>query len=476
MIFTSYTYVIFVLAVFLIYWCLPVTWRKPLLIVASYLFYCSWKWQYGLLLLGVTLFDWGYARWVLSRFGSTGLLSLGVVINLAPLLYFKYTHFLLVNLAAVVGATGLSWHLSIPEILLPLGISFFSFQGMAYLVDVAAGEQPIARLQDFILFKAFWPQLIAGPIIRPGELREQLEAPRELAYDDLAYGAQRVINGFFKKVVVADTLSPFADMVFLPGASVNGIDVIVGALAFGLQIYFDFSGYSDIAIGTARLFGFVFPENFNWPYLANSPQEFWTRWHMTLSRWIRDYVFTPLAFAGRGYPWAKHWWLLGAMAICGLWHGAQWTFVCWGLWHGLLIVANQTVLKVFFVDGVTSRGSGGYGKIAAWAVTFGLVTYGWIFFRAASLAQVWSMSKAAVTFRGGFRPAVLRENAVLITVTVLGSMLLLAAWDRFARRPLQVPSGIWPLSRAIGVGITVIMIISVIVFDSEAKTFVYFQF
>lgn len=476
MIFTSYTYVVFVLAVFFIYWSLPVAWRKPLLIAASYLFYCSWKWQYGFLLLGVTLFNWGYARWILSRSSATGLLFIGVAINLAPLVYFKYTHFLLANLDAVLHAVELSWHLPMPEILLPLGISFFTFQGMAYLVDVAAGEPPLMSLQDFMQFKAFWPQLIAGPIIRLGEIREQLETPRLLDYDNLAYGTQRIIKGFFKKVVVADTLAPFADMAFFPGASVNGLDVIVGAVIFGLQIYFDFSGYSDIAIGTARLFGFVFPENFDWPYLARSPQEFWTRWHMTLSRWIRDYVFTPLVFVGRRHPRVKHWCLLGAMAICGLWHGAQWTFICWGVWHGLLLVANQTLLKPFFVDEAASRGGGVFRKMSAWALTFGLVTYGWIFFRAASLAQVWSMTKAAVTLKGGLRPAVLRENAILIAFVVLAAMLLSGVWDHFARRSPNDESGERLWRQALGVGVTVIMIISVIVFDSEAKTFVYFQF
>jgi alginate O-acetyltransferase complex protein AlgI len=475
MIFTSYSYVAFVLAVFLLYWLLPGQWRKPLLIIVSYLFYCSWKWQYGFLLLGVTFFNWSYARWILSRANSTGLLFLGIAINLAPLVYFKYTGFLLTNLAAALGAAGVSWHLSIPEILLPLGISFFSFQGMAYLIDVAAGEPPINGVQDFVLFKAFWPQLIAGPIIRPGELREQLETPRVLDYGDLAYGTQRVLNGFFKKVVVADTLAPFADMVFLPGAVVNGVDVIAGAMVFGLQIYFDFSGYSDIAIGTARLFGFVFPENFNWPYLASSPQEFWTRWHMTLSRWIRDYVFTPLAFAGRRYSWAKHWWLLGAMAACGLWHGAQWTFVCWGVWHGVLLLANQTILKPLFPYDTALQGGSVIRKAFACALTFGLVTYGWVFFRAASLTQVWSMTTAAITLRGGFRPAVLRENAILIAFTVLVAMLLLGAWDRRSRQTQDVAErSLW--RRALGVGTAVIMIISVIVFDSEAKTFVYFQF
>ena len=275
----------------------------------------------------MSLFNWAYARRVVSKVESTGVLIAGIAVNLAPLLYFKYTGFFLSNM---VSAANLCWGpdgtLRLPDIILPLGISFFTFQGIAYLVDVASGEEPFESASDFLLFKGFWPQLIAGPIIRPGEIREQILGERALGYENFSFGCRRILHGFFKKVVLADTLAPFVDMVYLPGAAPNAVDAAVGTLAFGLQIYFDFSAYSDIAIGTARLFGFVFPENFDWPYLSRSPQEFWARWHMTLSRWIRDYVFTPMTFAFRDRPSTAMVWLLVAMVVCGFWHGAQWTF------------------------------------------------------------------------------------------------------------------------------------------------------
>jgi alginate O-acetyltransferase complex protein AlgI len=475
MIFTSYTYVAFLLLAFVLHWSIPARWRQPLLIVASYVFYCSWQWQYGFLLLGVTLFNWSYGRWVLAGRERRFALSLGVLVNLTPLFYFKYTGFALVNLNTLAALVGAPVVLPIPEIVLPLGISFFTFQGIAYLVDVAAGDSPIRNLGRFMLYKAFWPQLIAGPIIRPEEIHEQLVTPRTLTYENVALGCRRILTGFCKKIVLADTLAPIADVAFLPGASVHALDVAVGAVAFGLQIYFDFSAYSDIAIGSARLFGYVFPENFHWPYLARSPQEFWNRWHMTLSRWIRDYVFTPLTFAHRSRPALAHVWLIVAMAGCGLWHGAQWTFVCWGLWHGVLLVANQTVLRRLLLPASAEARAGVRDWFGA-ALTFAMVTLGWILFRAQNLGQVGEMLESLVTLRGGLRPAVLRENAILIVAAILLSMWAGAAaqraWAGLGARWAAAP---WLLGRLKPVAYA-LMIVAVIIFDREAQAFVYFQF
>jgi len=462
-IFTSYTYVAFLLAAVVLHWSLPQAFRKPFLILASYVFYCSWKWQYGFLLLAVSLFNWAYGRFVLPKAASGRPLAAGVLVNLAPLVYFKYTGFALENAASVLSLFG--WHVSPPvlSIVLPLGISFFTFQGIAYLIDVATGEEPFVRLQDFLLFKAFWPQLIAGPIIRPGQIREQIETPRPLDYDLFAEGAQRILFGFFKKVVLADMLAPTVELVFASKASPAFVDVAVGILGFGLQIYFDFSAYSDIAIGTARLFGFVFPENFDWPYTARSPQEFWRRWHMTLSRWIQDYVFTPLNFATRGRPGLGYLWLVVAMAICGLWHGAQWTFVLWGVWHGLLLVASSTILK---------RLRGPAGLI----FTFAAVQLGWLLFRAQSLGQAGRYLRTLLTMEGGLRPAVVRENAVLAVLVVLIG-LVAAPWvrDLLDALPARVPHA-EALGRFARPLVYTLLIVAVIVLDHEARAFVYFQF
>ncbi|MBJ6723173.1 MBOAT family O-acyltransferase [Geomesophilobacter sediminis] len=477
MIFTSYTYLLFLSMVFLLYWSMPPRWRNVLLIAASYFFYSTWDWRFGFLLLGISVFNWAYGRFLATRQEANTPLVLGVLVNLVPLLYFKYTGFFLTNLAALVTAAGGGWHLDIPKIILPLGISFFTFQGVAYLVDVWVGEEPFQRLRDFLLFKAFWPQLIAGPIIRPHEIADQILATRHVTQADLAFGCQRILFGFFKKVVIADALSTYIDAVFLRGATPNGVDAIFATFGFGLQIYFDFSAYSDIAIGSARLFGFTFPENFNWPYAAPSPQEFWTRWHMTLSRWIRDYVFTPISFSTRNYPRLALLWLLVAMAICGLWHGAQWTFVAWGCWHGSLLVLNQTALKGIFTLNRKKLSKGAYfiRYLIGWGVTYLMVNLAWVLFRAQDMTSALSMYRAIFTLKGGLHPAVMRENTMVFIGVVALALLAL----QVARPWLEVNLGQQrphPLHISGRALVYTAMIVAVIVFDTSSKAFVYFQF
>ncbi|MCL4752389.1 MAG: hypothetical protein KJ015_19660 [Myxococcales bacterium] len=474
--FASYTYIAFLFATFVVHWLLPVKLRKPFLVVASYVFYCSWDWRFGFLLAAVSVFSWAWGLLLVKKDGGPWLL-VGVVVELLPLLYFKYTNFFLLNVAAVARAGGATWRPDALSIILPLGVSFFTFQGIAYLVDIASGEKPFRRLSDFLLFKGFWPQLIAGPIIRPEEIREQIEEPRQLDYGDVSEGTKRILSGLFKKVVVADTLAPIVDAVFLPNAQVAFVDVSVAVVAFGLQIYCDFAGYSEIAIGSARLFGYRFPENFDWPYLARSPQEFWQRWHMTLSRWIRDYVFTPLSFMSRRSPRLGPLWLVVAMALCGLWHGAAWTFVLWGLWHGTMLVANQTLLRPLFA-GLDSdpRARARLRGVLAWGVTSVGVFAGWLLFRAQNLGQVGSMLKTLVLLDGGIRPRVLRENEVLVAaVLVLGVLLvqlLRGRWSWVAERIRRRPR-----LRAAFVGaIAVLGMLAVIVLDKQSQAFVYFQF
>jgi D-alanyl-lipoteichoic acid acyltransferase DltB (MBOAT superfamily) len=479
MIFTSYTYVIFLILAFFLYWTLPNGYRKPLLIVFSYTFYCYWRWEFGLLLLGSTLFNWFYAKYLFSKKPPGKMLALGIMINLLPLLYFKYTGFFLSNIGSIFRFLGHGFNPIMLNIILPLGISFSTFQSIAYLVDVSAGEKPFIKLQDFFLFKTFWPQLLAGPIIRPAEIKAQIESKPHLNYDDFSYGLRRILLGFFKKVIFADTLAPYVDMVFISNLAPGAIDILAGVLAFGLQIYFDFSAYSDIAIGSARLFGFIFPENFDIPYISSSPQEFWNRWHKTLSRCIKDYIFTPLAFKTRRHPVLTNLWLVIAMAICGLWHGAQWTFVLWGVWHGVLLVANQTIFKGFFsglTDNIRARLS--LRGLLATALTFTMVTAGWLLFRAKDLAQVFDLGKSLVTFKGGFRPLLLRENALLIISTIFVGLIFVYILRAF-RHNLKGKRNLlfWQLSaKIIRPVMYALAIIAIIIFDKQAKAFVYFQF
>ena len=434
-------------------------------------FYASWDWRFTFLLLGISIFNWAYGRYAIAQ--RNAALWPGIAVNLLPLIIFKYSGFLYANVSAVGHALGAGWPRTIPlDIILPLGLSFFTFQGIAYLIDVATGEEPF-ELIDFLLYKSLWPQLIAGPIIRPGEIRADIDRDRRLDYGDCAIGVQRILFGFFKKIILADQLAPIVDAVFVSKFP-NALDAGVALVAFGMQIYFDFSAYSDIGIGSARLFGFRYPENFQWPYAAHSPQEFWNRWHMTLSRWIRDYVFTPLAFATRNRPRWTNVWLVVAMAIVGLWHGAQWTFVLWGVWHGVLLVANQTVFKKFFEKARSSR----VVALFATAFTFALVTLGWLLFRAESIAQVGDFLTAIFTIRGGLhlRPSTLRVNDILISFIYFAGLLLvqmtrgrLVEWSA---RQGSVQRVLWTLRPVAYVA----MILAVIFLDQEAQKFVYFQF
>jgi alginate O-acetyltransferase complex protein AlgI len=481
MIFTSYTYLLFLIAAFLIHWSLPGRLRKPFLVFASYVFYCSWKWQYGFLLLGVSLFNWCYARWVVSRVQSMSSLVLGIMVNLGALIYFKYTYFILGNVSAIAHVLGLNWHSPTLNIILPLGISFFTFQGIAYLFDVAAGEEPLEHLLDFLLFKSLWPQLIAGPIVRLHEIREQILTPRLLDYSNVAEGSQRILFGFFKKVALADNLAAPVEMVFSSLSVPNAMDAAAAMLGFGMQIYFDFSAYSDIAIGTALLFGYRLPENFNWPYTARSPRDFWNRWHMTLSRWIRDYLFTPMSFASRKRPALMPLWLLVAMALCGLWHGAAWTFVLWGVWHGLLLVGDAFLAKKFPAPAGQPTETFTLKSFPGMIITFVLVNLGWLLFRAQSVKQALVFVRSMITVHGGVRPGILRENAVLMIGVMFAGLIFAQLIHRPAERLMslmrQHPSRAvnWTMY-LVKPAIYAAMIACIIIVDQEAQAFVYFQF
>lgn len=475
--FASYTYFGFIALCFALHWLLPERVRKPFLVAASYVFYGSWNWQLCFLLLAVSVFAWGYGLLLARREGAGHWLLAGILVELAPLLYFKYSGFILQNVVAVGQLLGRDWPLAIPHVLLPLGISFFTFQGIAYLVDVAAGETPFRSLLDFLLYKGFWPQLIAGPIIRPGEIHDQIATSRSLRAEDLGEGGKRILFGLFKKMVLADMVAEYVDAAFVPSAHPGMVDAVAGILGFSLQIYWDFAGYSDIAIGSARLFGFKFPENFDFPYLSRSPQEFWSRWHMSLSRWIRDYVFTPISFAFRGSRGMALGALVFAMAVCGLWHGAAWTFVAWGVWHGVALALNQSVLRRLF--GHLEPGSPARSRLrglCGWLLTLAAVDFGWLLFRARDFGQVREMLSALLSLRGGLRPMVLRENGVLIIALLFASLLLVQALRPQVARLIARLDDRPRLARPVRGVIYAIVILAVVVFDKEAKTFVYFQF
>ena len=369
------------------------------LAAASLFFYGWWNPRYLLLLCGSVIFNYLIGRRLAQSptraKGDQAMLWLGVAGNLAVLGAFKYAAFFAVNANALAGVS-----LPVPHIVLPLGISFFTFTQIAYLVDAYRKEVREYRFIHYGLFVTFFPHLLAGPVLHHAEVMPQFARARSFSFDpeNFAVGLTIFAIGLFKKVVLADGIAEFATPVFdaaRDGATLSFLAAWGGALAYTFQLYFDFSGYSDMAIGLARLFGIVFPANFNSPYKAASIIDFWRRWHMTLSRFLRDYLYIPLG-GGRCHPLRRHANLMATMLLGGLWHGAGWTFVIWGGLHGLYLVANHGWREV------QMRWLGGYALPRAFAqlLTFLAVVVAWVFFRAESLPAAQAMLEGMAGLNG----------------------------------------------------------------------------
>lgn len=356
--------------------------REWLLIAASFFFYGYWDYRLIPLLAGSIIANWLFAK-VIRAEGSRAAFVAGIALNLGIIGVFKYADFFAGSLAWALGEVHSPWN-----IVLPLGISFFTFQQISYLADRYRGEAPEYGFRQYALYISFFPQLIAGPIVRHNQLIPQLDASplREGLHERLSRGATLLTIGLAKKVFIADVAARIADPLFSAAGerALSTVDAWAGVLAFTFQIYFDFSGYSDMAIGMALMFGLVLPVNFNAPYRATSIREFWRRWHMTLSHFLRDYLYIPLGGARQGMA-VQALALTTTMFLGGLWHGAAWTFAAWGLLHGagLVIHAWWSRLALFRLPAV-----------AAWAVTMVFVITGWVLFRAESFGEAHAMLQA----------------------------------------------------------------------------------
>lgn len=388
MVFQSYEFLIFFCGLLGAYFWLPARGQNLLLIAASYVFY-GWIHQWYLLLIGVTtLFDWACAlgmersRTPLQR-KAFFILSVGV--SLATLCAFKYFGFFTENITALLSAVGLMPSPILLKIALPAGISFFTFQSISYAIDVYRKELPACRsLIEYATFAAFFPQLVAGPIERAGHMLPQYRVRRQLDFVTIRSGLVLVLWGLFQKIAIADSASMLADKVF----SIKDASFPVlwgGVIAFGVQIYADFSGYTAIARGTARIIGIELCPNFNHPYIAQSPSDFWRRWHMSLGRWFKDYVFIPLG-GSRTTPWLVRRNLLIVFLLSGLWHGAGWNFIIWGLFHGLLLCTWPLLAQAVPIFG---KAGGAAGVVFRVIATFTIMHIGRVFFREQDLAMIW---------------------------------------------------------------------------------------
>jgi alginate O-acetyltransferase complex protein AlgI len=478
MIFHSLDFAAFLIVTLILYWRLPFIWQNRLLLAASYVFYGWIHPWFVLLIFTSTTIDYWAARWMETwPAHRRAFLALSITTNLGMLGFFKYASFFAENVAAVFGVIGLTPSLPALRVLLPVGISFFTFQALSYTIDVYRGQlRARRRFLDVATFVALFPQLVAGPIERASALLPQIERPRRFSIDAARSGLLLITWGYFKKLVVADNVGVIANKVF--SLQDPSFELLwVGVLGFGLQIYADFSAYSDIARGVARWFGIELMVNFNHPYLARGPQEFWRRWHISLSTWFRDYVYVPLGGSRRGFT-RELGNIVATFVLSGFWHGASWNFVIWGLYHGLLVVGGR----------IGRRLTGPRPPWFVWlapiriVTTFLLVHVGWLMFRETELTalvrdlQLWP----------GTSPGIEREAAWALLLMILPyaapvwlqGLVVEACRGRpdllRERPPRRWQRALWLTAQGALVGL---LFAGILVFRSRAPMdFIYFRF
>ena len=467
MLFNTVQFFVFFAIVIGAHYSAPRALRKYILLAASYVFYMAWNPLFVPLLLTLTAVDYVAAMWmerVTNVRRKKALLILSLAANLGFLAFFKYYNFLAGLVAQTFGLAPDSFAFSI---ILPLGISFHTFQSMSYVVDVYRGKQQAIRNPiDYALFIAFFPQLVAGPIVRAGEFFADFYHWRRPNPEEVLRGALWMLFGLVKKIALADQFAQISDAYFGNLAMHPGPTAAwSGTFAFAMQIFFDFSGYTDMAIGMALLLGFHFPVNFRRPYLAFSVTEFWHRWHISLSRWLRDYLYIPLG-GNRYGAWNTYRNLMLTMLLGGLWHGASWNFVIWGGYHGALLSLERIVGRKRFLD---QPGLLLYPMRAA--LTFVLVIVGWVFFRAVNLSD--SLYVLGQMFSGGWSAAsvlIPRWLLVFVAVTTLIAVVE-EKWELLEQRISRGPA--WAYAVLI---IALLFSVELIGVTDKAVPFVYFQF
>ncbi|PYM13551.1 MAG: hypothetical protein DMD81_20760 [Candidatus Rokuibacteriota bacterium] len=471
MLFNSLSYALFLAVTWAVVRRAPPGWRVHLLVLASYWFYATWSAKYAAMMFALAVMNYAFG-WLVFRATTHRLLVtwLCVSVDLAVLGVFKYWNFFVGSVTSSVEVMGAAWRPPLVDLVLPLGISFFTFEFIHYLVDISRGSAPVETFSKFHVFAAFFPTHIAGPIKRFQDFVPSLSA---LASPDPALardGLRLIVVGLVKKVLLADTLGPIADAGFTALASrpLGTLEAWTTMLAFSFQIYFDFSGYTDIARGSAALFGLWIPPNFAGPYLATSVGDFWRRWHISLSSWLRDYVFIPLGGSRRTLPLTLRN-LLITMILGGLWHGAAWHFVVWGAFWGVVLAVDR--LRQAFV-----RFPGGAVTLVfGWLTTQLIVLFGWVLFRAGNMAEARAMFAAMLFPRpGAITASSLVGGAVAAIAAAVAISLLLGLRDCRHTWWHRLPNPIQPV--VLGVAVALALVLTVVMAPNTGAKFIYFQF
>lgn len=483
MLFNSLGYSIFLPIVFIIYWLLPSEKRWPFLLCSSYFFYMSWKPIYGLLILATSLVSFLAAIGIeknqeIRR--KKWLLRTAVFAEIAVLVVFKYLNFVLSNIENIFVLLGRETSSFALDIILPVGISFYTFQTMAYMLDVYNGRVYAEKhFGIYATFISFFPQLVAGPIERTSDLLPQIRSPKEFDEKLANTGIGLMLLGYFKKIVIADTISPYVDNVYNDLSNCSGGAILAAAILFSIQIYCDFSGYSDIAVGSANLLGIKLSTNFRSPYFSTSIKEFWSRWHISLSTWFRDYVYIPMG-GNRCSKTKQFRNLLVTFALSGLWHGANWTYILWGTLHGLIQCFERSIV---FIPQVKSSILNAIINNIRRISVFVFVTFAWIFFRASSIDNAIYAIKTIfmnIELSKSYLLSVPNEigivgNVRLVYILLLLSILFVIDYINYKKNLIDI---MCEQTRAMRWAVCIVFCVIVALFSQKGVSaeFVYFQF
>lgn len=482
MLFNSFEFLIFLPIVFILYWFVfnkKLSRQNGLLLISSYYFYGWWSLKFMGLLMLITLLDYFYGFWVASsnRKKARLFLWLSVINNLGILAIFKYYNFFAIQFQNSFELLGIHTNAILLDLALPIGISFYTFHGMSYIFDIYRKQQtPIKNLVDYAVFVSFFPLLVAGPIERANHLLPQIQQPRLFNYGRMVEGCRLILWGLFKKVVIADSLANIVNPIFLNYELLDSTTLIVGAIAFSFQIYCDFSGYSDIAIGTAKLFGFELLSNFRFPYFARDVAEFWRRWHISLSSWFRDYLYIPLGGSKDGKLKAiRNTFII--FLVSGFWHGASWNFIAWGFIHAcgflpLLLLGRNRKHREDIV--ASKRAFPNLKELWQMSTTFIFVTFTWIFFRSEGIPNALDYIKNIFIAHQGQSPTPVNSTIAFIYILPL---ILIDWWLRRDERHLRIPfnNKLKHIAYFVILSLTLVYLMIEILLKNKPE-FIYFQF